>query len=70
VYLHQNGPLLEAICDIRTILQASVKQPTKCKDLVAGWPDNIGIVDASSHGVGGVIVGELLPVPPTMFCLQ
>jgi hypothetical protein len=70
VYLHRNGPLLEAIHDIRTILQASVKQPTKCKDLVAGWPDYVGIVDASSHGGGGLIVGELLPVPPTVFRLQ
>jgi hypothetical protein len=70
VYLHRSGPLLEAIRDIRTILQATVKQPTKCKDLVAGWLDYIGIVDASSHGVGGVIVGELSPVPPTVFRLQ
>jgi hypothetical protein len=70
VYLPCYGPLLEAICNIRTILQASVKHPTKCKDLVAGWPDYIGIVDASSHGMGGVILGELSPVPPTVFCLQ
>jgi hypothetical protein len=25
---------------------------------VSGWPDYIGIVDASGHGVGGVVVGE------------
>jgi hypothetical protein len=41
IYLHQNGSLLEALCDISTILQASVKQPTLCKDLVTGWPDYI-----------------------------
>jgi hypothetical protein len=58
VYLHRNVPLLEAIRDIRTILQVSVKHPTKCKDLVAGWPDYIGIVDASSHGVGGLSWGS------------
>jgi hypothetical protein len=69
VYLHCNGPLLEAICDIWTILKASVKHPIKCKDLVAEWPDYIGIVDTSSHGVGGVILGELSPVLPTVFCL-
>ena len=44
--------------------------PTYCKDLVAAWPDYIGIVDASSYGVGGVILGELSGLPPTVFRLQ
>ena len=70
VYLHKNGPLLEAISNIRTILQASTKRPTLCKDLVTGWPDYVGIVDASSYGVGGVVIGELSPIPPTVFRLQ
>ena len=70
VYLHRDGALLEAIRDIRTILQTSTTHPTQCKDLVAAWPDYIGIVDASSHGVGGVILGELSCVPPTVFRLQ
>ncbi len=33
-------------------------------------PDYIGIVDASSHGVGGVVIGELLELPPTIFQIQ
>jgi len=70
VYLHKDGTLLEAISDVRTILQASKKHPTQCKDLVAGWPDYIGIVDASSHGVGGVVIGELSEITPTVFRLQ
>ena len=70
VYLHKDGTLLEAISDVRTILQASTKCPTQCKDLVANWPDYIGIVDASSHGVGGVVIGELSEITPTVFRLQ
>jgi hypothetical protein len=70
VYLHKDGTLLEAISDVRTILQASTKCPTQCKDLVADWPDYIGIVDASSHGVGGVVIGELSEITPTVFRLQ
>jgi hypothetical protein len=70
VYLHKNGMLLEAIRDIRTILRASTQNPTKCKDLVADWPDYIGIVNASSHGVGGVVIGELSGLPQTVFCLS
>ncbi len=62
--------MLEAIKDIRTILRASITKPTHCKDLVAGWPNYIGIVDASSHGIGGVVVGELSELPPMVFCLQ
>jgi hypothetical protein len=61
---------MEAIHDIRAILRASTEKPTPCKDLVADWPDYIGIVDASSHGVGGVILGELSALPPTVFRLQ
>ena len=45
-------------------------QPTYCKDLVAAWPDYIGIVNASSHGVGGVVLGKLSGLPPTVFRLQ
>jgi hypothetical protein len=37
---------------------------------VAGWPDFIGVADASSHGVGGVIIGKLSECPPTVFRLQ
>jgi hypothetical protein len=70
VYLHKNKGLTEAIHDIQTILWASITKPTHCKDLVAAWPDYIGIVDASSHGVGGIIVGELLGLPPTVFFLK
>ena len=61
---------MEAIHDIRAILRASTEKPMHCKDLVADWPDYIGIVDASSHGAAGVILGELSALPPTVFCLQ
>ena len=42
----------------------------RCRELVAGWPDFIGVVDASSHGVGGVIIGKLSECLPTVFKLQ
>ena len=61
---------MEALQDICTILRASMISPTQCKDLDAAWPDYIGIVNASSHGVRGVIIGELLGLPPTVFRFQ
>ena len=70
VYLHKDGKLMESITDTRTSLRVSTATPTQCKDLVADWPDYIGIVNTSSHGIGGVVIGELLELPTTAFRLQ
>jgi hypothetical protein len=51
-------------------LYASIQSPTQCKDLVLVWPDFIGIVDALSHGIGGVVIGELSALPLTVFRFQ
>ena len=67
VYLHNNKGLAEAIDNSRTLLRESTVAPTRCRELVAGWPDYIGVQDASGQGVGGVIFGENLPCPPTVF---
>ena len=32
-----------------------------------GWPHYIGVKDASSHGVGGITVGEDKDCVPTVF---
>ena len=67
VYLHKNKPLFQAIKDARTLLRESTASPTRCKELVAGWPDYIGVQDASGQGVGGVVFGEHAACPPTVF---
>ena len=41
--------------------------PTKCAELVPGWPGFVGVKDASSHGVGGIVVGEREACVPTVF---
>ena len=70
VYLHTNINLRNALQDCRTFLRETVSSPTLCRNLVTGWPDFIGITDASGHGLGGVVVGENKSVPPTVFHLQ
>jgi hypothetical protein len=70
IYFHWNELLLSAISNCWTILRESTSCPTRCRKLVAGWPDFVGVVDASSHGVGGVIFKELSECPPTVFHLQ
>ena len=67
IYLHRNRGLMEALQSARTLLRESTTRPTHCRELVTGWPDIIGVKDASGHGVGGVILGENLACPPTVF---
>ena len=70
VFIHRNIPLKNAVIDCRTFLHESIGKPTLCKNLVAAWPDYVGITDASAHGAGGIIIGENLGVPPTVFRVQ
>ncbi len=67
IYLHNNPLLLVALVECRTFLRDSICEPTKCASLITKWPDINGVKDASSHGVGGIIIGENLAVPPTVF---
>ncbi|KAL7545250.1 hypothetical protein ACHAWF_013086 [Thalassiosira exigua] len=69
VFLHKNEALLTAVRDCRTLIKETMVSPTKCSQLVQGWPDYIGIKDASGHGVGGVVVGEGSDCVPTVFRL-
>ncbi len=70
IYLHKNQRLLQALKGCRTLLRESMTCPTRCRELTSGWPDFVGIVDASSHGAGGVVFGELSTCIPTVFRLQ
>ena len=70
VYLHTNENLRNAVADCRTFLRETASAPTKCRNLVTGWPDYVGITDASGHGLGGVIIGENCAATPTVFRLQ
>ena len=67
VYLHNNEDLWVAIKGMRTLLQQLTLEPTQCRELVAGWPNFIEVKDASSHGVGGIIIGEVSKCTPTVF---
>jgi hypothetical protein len=47
-----------------------MRLPTLCKELVHGWPQYVGVKDASKHGVGGVVIGEELACTPTIFRIE
>ena len=67
VFLQRNRHLLTAIQGIRTLLRESIATPTKCRELVDGWPHYIGYTDASNMGFGGIVFGEDSEIPPTVF---
>ena len=67
VYLHRNPTVVTALEGCWTHLRKSANEPTHCRELVAGWPDYIGIVDASGHGVRGVVFGKLSTCTPVVF---
>lgn len=69
VFLRRNMKLRTAIQECCIFLQNSVSSPTSCSSLVGGWPHIIGVTDASKHGIGGIIVGERMAIPPTVFRL-
>ena len=43
-----------ALKDLRTVLKLVANRPTKCSQLVPGWPDYVGFCDACKYGAGGV----------------
>ncbi len=50
----------------QTLLWESSDSPSRFHKLVGGWLDYIGVCDASSHGVGGVIFGKNEACMPTI----
>ena len=70
IYLHKEEILLQEIMLCKTLFLESTREPTRCKELIRSHPDFVGICDASSHGVGGIIVGETESCLPTVFRLQ
>ena len=70
VFIQRNKPLLTAVTNFRTLLQEAHKSPTKCRQLVVGHPDYVGIMDAAKEGTGGVVIGEGSACVPTVFRLE
>jgi hypothetical protein len=67
VFLRKDKSLYTSVEECMVFLRESASSPTLCWSLVMAWPDIIGVTDASSFGVGGVIVGEVKAIPPTVF---
>ena len=59
-----------ALKDLNTILKLVANRPTRCAQLVPGWPDYIGFCDACKHGAGGVWLSAKSDIHPTVWRLQ
>jgi hypothetical protein len=70
VFLRRNKTLYTALHDCKQFLQGSISMPTKCRNLIHGWPNVVGVTDASKEGVGGIVIGKATTIPPTVFWFQ
>ena len=70
VFIRFGSDLYQELSGWKDLLREGTSSPTKCTQLVTGHPDGIGIVDASKEGVGGIVVGENMPIVPTVFRLE
>jgi len=68
VYIGKKTPLFLCLSDWKFLIKVSIKEPTKCRELVAADnPGYCGIVDSSKHGVGGVVFGHRKSCHPHVF---
>jgi hypothetical protein len=70
VFLRRQRKLYDAVLECMVFLRESGSAPTPCRSLVVAWPDVVCVTDASSFGVGGIIIGENVALPPTVFRMQ
>ena len=56
-----------ALHDLRTMLKLVANRPTKCAQLVPGWPHFIGFCDACKWGAGGVWLSGKEDIHPTVW---
>ena len=70
IFIRVGSQLYQELDGWLTMLREATVEPTRCKELVSGHPDIVGIVDASKEGVGGIVVGENEPITPTVFRLE
>jgi hypothetical protein len=70
VYLHKNHRVLTALEGCCTLLHESTRKPTHCQELMGGWPDFVGIVEAVGQGAGGIVIGEHSACTPIVFQWQ
>jgi hypothetical protein len=70
VFPQKNKALYSSLEECVVFLRETASSPTLCRSLVMAWPDIVGVTDASSFGVGGIIVGERWAIPPTVFRYQ
>ncbi len=68
VRIGKETPLFYCLSDWKFLIKVAVKEPTKCRELVAADnPEYGGLVDSSKHGVGGVVFGINKACHPHVF---
>jgi len=50
-------------------MKVVANRPTKCAQLVPGWPHFVGFCDACKYGAGGVWISGKDDIHPTLWCI-
>lgn len=56
-----------ALRDLRTMMKLVANRPTKCSQLIPGWPHFVGFCDACKYGAGGVWLSGREGLHPTVW---
>ena len=56
-----------ALADLRTLLKLVANRPTRCTQLIPGWPHFVGFCDACKHGAGGVWLSGQIDIHPVVW---
>lgn len=60
----------QALEDLRIILKMVANRPTRCEQLIPGWPHYVGFCDACKYGAGGVWLSGKDDLYPTVWRIK
>jgi hypothetical protein len=67
IQLPKGSDAHQALGDLRTLLKLTANRPTKCTQLVPGWPHFVGFCDACKYGAGGVWLSGKTSIHPVVW---
>jgi hypothetical protein len=70
IQISKNSDAYKALQDILVMLKVVANRPTKCAQLVPGWPHFVGFCDACKYGAGGIWISGKEDIHPTVWRIK
>lgn len=67
IQVPQGSDAYHALKDLRTLMKLVANRPTKCTQLIPGWPHFVGFCDACKYGAGGVWLSGRTEIHPVVW---